>query len=409
MIQNDKISKPTGPSTATLKRLFALSSNRCAFPKCNSPLVMGKKVIGEVCHIKAQNKGGTRYDPNQTATERHGYDNLILMCSPHHTVIDDDEDAYTVEYLHRLKEKHEQTASKMSEEDAEQGALLLFLDQSVSSTNQSGGITAHTIHVHNYVPLETETTDRNPLGFVAAGAKDGVARFRAPDEPLGMFWNIMPFAQSSDYEVFLAKGPAIWLRLVPREVISREWSHDELLKCGRGPGVSLQPLLWINSQYLRAEDGIGIYATIDNFKRETETASVTFAFHTGELWCIDTTVLQIAGRKELYFESIARALIQRLRGFGDFLQCLGVLPPFHWIAGLEGVKGRRLLTPPPANHVSTSPGETCLSDVVIASGSYDPQQPAAMTLRPFFSQLFRRCSATIPDHIEEAIRTNRTF
>jgi len=148
---------------------------------------MGKKVIGEVCHIKAQNKGGPRYDPNQTATERHGYDNLILMCSPHHTVIDDDEDTYTVEYLHRLKEKPEQTASKMSEEDAEQGALLLFLDQSVSSTNQSGGITAHTIHVHNYGPLETETTDRNPLGFVAAGAKDGVARFRAPMSRLECF------------------------------------------------------------------------------------------------------------------------------------------------------------------------------------------------------------------------------
>jgi hypothetical protein len=37
-------------------------------------------------------------------------------------------------------------------------------------------------------------------------------------------------------------------------------------------------------QYLRAEDGIGAYATINNLANETQTNSVAFAFNTGELW-----------------------------------------------------------------------------------------------------------------------------
>ena len=47
-----------------------------------------------------------RYDPNQTPAERYGYDNMIILCSTHHTVIDDDEEAYTVERLVKMKTDH---------------------------------------------------------------------------------------------------------------------------------------------------------------------------------------------------------------------------------------------------------------------------------------------------------------
>jgi len=144
----------TGPTTATIKRLFALSGNRCAFPKCASTLVDGKKVVGKICHIKARNADGLRFDPNQTPEKRHGYDNLILLCGRHHDVIDDDEEAYTAEHLHRLKAKHEQNAVELPDDEAEQGAKLLLLDQSVSSINQSGGVTAHTINIHNFSPSQ---------------------------------------------------------------------------------------------------------------------------------------------------------------------------------------------------------------------------------------------------------------
>src|SRR5712692_8087712 len=57
MTENEKVGNPTEPSRTTIKRLFAVSSNKCAFPKSESPLIDGKTVIGRVCHIKAQNAG----------------------------------------------------------------------------------------------------------------------------------------------------------------------------------------------------------------------------------------------------------------------------------------------------------------------------------------------------------------
>lgn len=99
----------SGPTTATIKALFALSSNRCAFPDCELPLVdpPSGKVTGRICHIKARSEGGPRYDPNQSDEERHGFGNLLLMCPVHHDVIDADPATYTVEKLLEIKRAHE--------------------------------------------------------------------------------------------------------------------------------------------------------------------------------------------------------------------------------------------------------------------------------------------------------------
>lgn len=398
-------SDPIGPSTATIKRLFAMSGNRCAFPKCTSSLIDGKKVVGKICHIKARNENGPRWDKEQTPEQRHGYDNLILMCGRHHDVIDDDVDAYTVEYLHRLKAKHEQSAGKLSDDEAEHGAQLLLLDQSVSSTNQSGGVVAHTINIHNYSGADKPQADQMPSGFVAATAKDGSARFRAPDEPVGLFWDTFPFGQSLDYEIFLAKGPAIWLRLMSKDPISRVWSNDELLNFGRRQGAMLLPLSWGNMQYLHAEDGMGAFATADPVNIPPKTDSIAFAFNTGELWSIDTSELGVAaGKRHLYFSSIARTLVPKLREYGQFLRVIGVEPPLKWVAGIEGVKGWRLQVPPPPNHISISSGDTCFKDVVEADGIYDPAQPPAVALIPFFTRLFRACGKAMPPHVDALLR-----
>ena len=42
------------PSLQTLKRLFAMSGNRCAFPECTLPIVEGSGIVtGIVCHIRS--------------------------------------------------------------------------------------------------------------------------------------------------------------------------------------------------------------------------------------------------------------------------------------------------------------------------------------------------------------------
>jgi hypothetical protein len=108
----------SGPGITDIKLLFARSGNRCAFPKCTAPMAFAETLTGEVCHIKGTKRGSARHDPNQSDVERHDYKNLVLMCPTHHTVIDDDEDACTVEYLLQLKDANERRSEPIPEEEA---------------------------------------------------------------------------------------------------------------------------------------------------------------------------------------------------------------------------------------------------------------------------------------------------
>jgi hypothetical protein len=122
-------------------------------------LVQDKTIVGEICHIRAASPSGPRYDPQQTIVQRHSYDNLLLLCANHHTTIDDDPEAYTVERLIKMKSDHE---AKMKTDNQTRSVLTRgasrLLDKSVTSVNQSGGITAHavqqtiTIQSPNYPP-----------------------------------------------------------------------------------------------------------------------------------------------------------------------------------------------------------------------------------------------------------------
>lgn len=119
----------TQPSLATIKKLFAYSQNLCAFPQCDARLVEDAGIVtGIVCHIKARRPGGPRYDPHQTAEERHGFENLILMCGRHAKIIDSDPRQFTVDQLQEIKAIHERDRlCELSRGDAEK-AELLFKD-----------------------------------------------------------------------------------------------------------------------------------------------------------------------------------------------------------------------------------------------------------------------------------------
>jgi tetratricopeptide (TPR) repeat protein len=93
--------------TETIKKLFALSGNSCAFPNCKERIIdENGQLIGEICHIEAANINGERYNPSQTDEERRSFDNLILLCANHHLATDN-VDEYPVERLKKLKSEHE--------------------------------------------------------------------------------------------------------------------------------------------------------------------------------------------------------------------------------------------------------------------------------------------------------------
>jgi hypothetical protein len=134
----------SGPGITDIKLLFARSGNRCAFPKCSAPMALSNTLTGEVCHIKGARPGSARFDPSQSDIERHAYANLVLMCPTHHTVIDDDEEAYTVERLHKIKAAHEAQSAPVP--DAKATSVAQAFIQSVTNIGQSGGLSAHTVN-----------------------------------------------------------------------------------------------------------------------------------------------------------------------------------------------------------------------------------------------------------------------
>ena len=96
------------PSAQTLRQLYILSGNMCAMPDCTTLLIDKDGTwIGEVAHIYAASDGGPRANPNLSPEDRRKFDNLILLCSKCHKIIDFDVAQYPAEKLFQIKEEHE--------------------------------------------------------------------------------------------------------------------------------------------------------------------------------------------------------------------------------------------------------------------------------------------------------------
>lgn len=109
----------------TRKRLWARSGNRCAFPECEQRLVeptadrTDDTIVGVECHIVAQKDNPTVARSVSLLTDaekklyahliedRHSFENLVLMCGNHSTVIDHVATGYAVAAVLAIKEEHE--------------------------------------------------------------------------------------------------------------------------------------------------------------------------------------------------------------------------------------------------------------------------------------------------------------
>lgn len=145
------------PTEKTIKRLFARSGNICAYPGCLLPIVEKVGTItGEICHIKARNPGGPRFDPAQGEEDRQGFANLILLCRHHHKVIDSEPGLYTADSLQEMKAIHEDVAGRAEQATDSFFAKILLNDlpritiannTGNIAINSPGAIQAHTVNV----------------------------------------------------------------------------------------------------------------------------------------------------------------------------------------------------------------------------------------------------------------------
>lgn len=76
----------------TVEALIAWSKGTCYWPKCSAPIVLmveQRPMMNlDVARIHALNPDGPRYDRSMTKAERNSFDNLLLLCRPHHRQVD---------------------------------------------------------------------------------------------------------------------------------------------------------------------------------------------------------------------------------------------------------------------------------------------------------------------------------
>lgn len=96
-----------------VKRLYAVSGNRCAFTSCDQLLCEPGTadepgvVTGEMAHIVAASRQGPRGRASLGQDARNTAENLILLCERHHKIVDGRPHTYTVDVLREIKRRHE--------------------------------------------------------------------------------------------------------------------------------------------------------------------------------------------------------------------------------------------------------------------------------------------------------------
>lgn len=96
-------------TSKTRKLLWGRSGDKCSI--CGTQLSHrsdenNDTVLGEECHIYSSQAKGPRHDPTKNIDDYDGYDNLILLCSAHHKIIDDQVEEYPPQKLQKIKQKH---------------------------------------------------------------------------------------------------------------------------------------------------------------------------------------------------------------------------------------------------------------------------------------------------------------
>jgi hypothetical protein len=232
-----------GPTLPTIKRLFAKSGNRCAFPRCTIRVVEGNTIVADICHICAASPLGPRYNPQQTDAERHAFENLILLCVVHHRIVDDEPEKYTAPGLLDMKRIHEASATSVPQDTVDKTANLLV----EKSTAEEAA---------NNMPMEQVTAPAPPTdialrqGFLARAAalhRDRVAQIVANNGYIAdleggrLIFHIVPVAsldiQQSPSFGEISRNPN-WFPPVAGAARDSRVDFDGVLMGSNGEGLS---------------------------------------------------------------------------------------------------------------------------------------------------------------------------
>ncbi len=218
--------------------------------------------------------------------------------------------------------------------------------------------------------------------FKPFAAVDGISRFTGHSLPLGSY-----DGHGITMDVYLAGGPAAWLRLYPEYKQERVWRPAELRELVVGfllpmtsPGSHLQ------YDYLRSEDGFGCCVSLQKHGLAETAVKV---FQTGEIWAVSPYVAQAVPEGMFVDIDMWRLMTEQYVGF---LRVVGVRGDLKWEAGYEGVRGRKLVVDANSlpTHISQNPSRASASHIVSRTGLVTGSSTKG-ALRPFMEEVLHAC------------------
>jgi hypothetical protein len=105
------------PDPHTQRMLFAASGGYCQNPRCSRELFIDypeKRIhVAEMAHVFAANDHGPRANVSLSEEERGAFENLILLCSLCHTIIDKAPEVYSDSMVLGWKRTHAEKLSSL--------------------------------------------------------------------------------------------------------------------------------------------------------------------------------------------------------------------------------------------------------------------------------------------------------
>lgn len=169
---------PHAYRSGTRGALFEMAKGTCYFPECLTKTTVFVKpgqpsVNVHIAHIEGAELGSARYREDMTNEERRSFPNLILLCVPHHDLIDHKEpDNYTVDVLREWKASRESaTGPDLIELNGiTEESLGALMEAAVRSARAER---AATIEVRSSVLIESgESAIIAPLGSFPAATSE---------------------------------------------------------------------------------------------------------------------------------------------------------------------------------------------------------------------------------------------
>jgi hypothetical protein len=237
-------------------------------------------------------------------------------------VIDDDEEAYSVERLLKMKADHEGRATPIADEFADQAARLL-VDQSVVSMNQSGGITARNVYV-TAVPQRDEGAERRAMLARIGEFHEQRTRKLTTSTP----------------QIPVLDGGALLMHVLPLQMFDTP-QPEAFAKIGASP-MRFPPIVDTRPRHWKINFD-GLFTGSNNDGLGKPQRAYVYIFRSGAVEAVVSSLARGRGGNALQLPKIQCMIIHYARVYATALRDAGIQPPFVIRVSLVGVQNMRLL------------------------------------------------------------------